>query len=49
MSLGYTNASESVVTAPATQGGIVAIYYLGTIIGTLLGGSIQIVLEEFEQ
>ena len=40
MNLGYTEASGTqVITAPTKQGGIVAIYYLGTSIGTLMGGS----------
>ena len=37
MGIGY----DEVVTKPLTQGGIVCIYYLGTSIGTLLGGWIS--------
>ncbi len=37
MDLGYGET----VTNPSKQGGIVAIYYLGTSIGTLMGGSIS--------
>lgn len=37
MGLGYGET----VTHPSNQGGIVAIYYLGTTVGTLLGGAIS--------
>lgn len=40
MNIGYVEADGTeVVTKPTYQGGIVAIYYLGTSIGTLMGGS----------
>lgn len=42
MKVGYVKPDGSqVVTKPTYQGGIVAIYYLGTTIGTLMGGSIS--------
>ncbi len=41
MALGHTNTSKGNVTAPTTQRGIVAIYYLGTTSGILMGGSIS--------
>ena len=42
MNIGYVKSDGSqVVTEPTYQGGIVAIYYLGTTIGTLMGGSIS--------
>ena len=40
MNIGYVQSDGSqLITKPTYQGGIVAIYYLGTSIGTLLGGS----------
>lgn len=45
MDLGYGET----VTNPSKQGGIVAIYYLGTSIGTLMGGSLVTVSAGFER
>lgn len=42
MGLGYTDhQGNNIITKPTEQGGIVAIYYLGTSIGTLLGGALS--------
>ena len=42
MDIGYVKSDGSqVITKPTYQGGIVAIYYLGTTIGTLMGGSVS--------
>lgn len=41
MGFGHANADHSVVvTNSLLQGGIVAVYYLGTLLGCLLGGSV---------
>lgn len=40
MKIGYVESDGTqTITKPTYQGGIVAIYYLGTSIGTLMGGS----------
>ena len=38
MHLGYTENKEPVITNSLLQGGIVSVYYLGTLVGCLLGG-----------
>lgn len=42
MNIGYVKSDGTqITTKPTYQGGIVAIYYLGTTIGTLMGGSVS--------
>ena len=41
MGLGYVDSSnEPVITNSLLQGGIVSVYYLGTLVGCLLGGAV---------
>ncbi|KAL5332282.1 hypothetical protein BJX70DRAFT_404759 [Aspergillus crustosus] len=40
MGLGYMEEGEAVVTATLLQGGITSVYYLGTLVGCFIGGSV---------
>ncbi|KAL4791162.1 major facilitator superfamily domain-containing protein [Aspergillus venezuelensis] len=40
MGLGYTDEGEAIVTATLLQGGITSVYYLGTLVGCFIGGSV---------
>ncbi|KAL4879009.1 major facilitator superfamily domain-containing protein [Aspergillus karnatakaensis] len=40
MGLGYMENGEAVVTATLLQGGITSVYYLGTLVGCFIGGSV---------